>query len=303
MKKLTKKQWIIVALAAALVAAAGVGIWMMSGNDDGGKNTKKTSGEPPKTTEELMERAAENFSAVDSYQLDTEMTLAVESEGESVEMTSMVTNFFKRDSDVQKMITSMTMGDYGGYSTTTYIEKDGDSYHVYNSEDGGIQWKHETVGVSELPTTGDPSAEVLRFLNDVTDYKKGDTKEIGGVMTTCYECVLEAEDMQTALKETGLLEQLGGDDLSEEDLNTLYEEMDGIQYSVWIGNEDYLPYRLYMDMGNLVQILSSFADIDDQQKDMMESLEGITMTYNISNYDLLEEIEVPKEAKNAKETE
>lgn len=303
MKKLTKKQIIIIALAAVLVAAAGILLLSSggSGTDDGNQKTAEKL-EPPKTTEELMDRASTELSSVDSFQMDTDMTMKMKSGEETMDVSALVTCFYKKDAPVQKLISTMTMGNMGSYSTTTYTEKDGDAYNVYNSVDGGIEWTKETGMTEESLPISNPTEDIIGFFSDAMEYEKGESEEIGGVKTTRYDCVLSAEEMKETLGDSGFLSQLGGD-LSEDTLSEVYEDLDGIEYSVWIGDEDYLPYRLYMDLGNMMRALSQVSDIGEDQKELMSSLEGVTITYDISNYNKLEEIEVPKEAKNAKEAQ
>jgi len=303
MKKLTKKQIIIIVLAAVLVAAAGILLLSSggSGTDDGNQKTAEKL-EPPKTTEELMERASTELSSVDSFQMDTDMTMKMKAGEENMDVSALVTYFYKKDASVQKLISSMTMGDMGSYSTTTYTEKDGDAYNVYNSVDGGIEWTKETGVTEEALPISNPTEDIIGFFSDAMEYEKGESEEIVGVKTTRYDCVLSAEEMKETLGSADFLKQLGGD-LSEDALSEVYEDLDGIEYSVWIGDEDYLPYRLYMDLGNVMKALSQVSDIGEEQKELMSSLEGVTITYDISNYNKLEEIEVPKEAKSAKAAE
>ena len=302
-KYLTKENIIIITVVVALIIACIVWIAARPGGNPGSDSDSSVidKTEPPKTTEDLMKRAAEELSSVESFQFDSNMSMTLSSEGETMDMIVSVTQFFNRNSDVGKVISSMTMGNMGSYSTTSYIEKKGENYNVYSSSDGGIQWTKETaVSADELPV-GDPSESLLPFLTGIDNYKKSGDEEIAGVKTTRYECVVSSEEMEETLKNSGALDQLSGEEISEKDIKEICSKLEGLKFSVWIGKDDYRPYRFFMDMGNLLTTMSELSGQDEESQQTMEMVDKVTMSYDITAYNQLDDIKVPKEAKNAEE--
>lgn len=292
-EKLNKKQIIIIAVAAAIVVAAVVCIFAFG---NGGSNSKV-----PKTTEEIMERAVEEFEAMESFQLDNKMVMTMENQGETMTMDVLLTSFYKKDDAIKKAISTISIEGLGAYSTNYFAEKSGDGYILYSNMEGGEEWTKTTVATEEELPMGNPQAEVLRFLKGVNNYERVGSEKISDINTVKYQCVSTPKDMKQTLEASGILEQAGNDGLSEDELESIYEQMEEMKFVVWIGKEDYLPYKVEMDLGNFITTMSNFADIDESQKQSLEMVKGLTMTYTITNYNQLGDTALPEGIEGATE--
>lgn len=301
LKELFKNKKVIIGAAAALVIIIGIVAWMIAGS--GNPSSNKVSESSPEVLN-TMQKAKEAFDNVSSVHSILEIGMNMQVQDTEMNMALQMGIYRNKDADIQKTETVISFGDFGSQAITTYIDLKNDI--VYTTENGGMSWKkEETDGESAFASVD--NGQVFDILTGIRNYKENGSETINGIAAVRYDGFIEKETLKDMISNTGILEQIGTDDLSDAKINEICDKIGDIGVSILIDPNTDLPQKMSMDVTKLIKATleaKQEEDTDssgesDGSESASNSLKQCTMTYTLTDYNKLTPIEIPKEAKEA----
>lgn len=301
LKELFKNKKVIIGAAAALVIIIGIVAWMIAGSGNP-SNGKVSDGSPEVLN--TMQKAKEAFENVSSVHSILEISMDMQMQDTEVNMALQMEVYRNKDADIQKTETVISLDDFGSQAITTYIDLKNDI--VYTTENGGMSWKkEETDGESAFASVD--NGQVFDILTGIRNYKENGSETINGIAAVRYDGFIEKETLKDMISNTGILEQIGTDDLSDAKIDEICDKIGDIGVSILIDPNTDLPQKMSMDVTKLIKATleaKQEEDTDssgesDGSESASNSLKQCTMTYTLTDYNKLTPIEIPKEAKEA----
>lgn len=191
-----------------------------------------------------------------------------------------------------------------------YIEKDGESYIIYISTDGGKSWDKETATLDELPAqaqTGNTLEQIGFFLQCAKTFGEAGTETVNGSEARRYDGVIEGEYVQQAVEMSGILDTLA--ESMELDLGNVDLSASGsIPASIWIDNKSGMIVRYDMDLTSVMngvmsmmleQMLASYGLETAGDFGVSIKLTSAVISVTLSEFNSVGEIVIPDAAKAA----
>lgn len=279
--------------------AVGIAVVMMTGlaacGGDGG-----TSG-GGESIADIMKKAEEALENVGSMNYDMVMDMEMSAQGQT--MASSTSGQIAYIADPLKMKMDMTV-DAGGQSTAMqmYAEQIGDDYAMYMSMDG-TNWMKQTITDAAELEQYSAEASMDMYLESAESFKEAGEETVNGMDAVKYEGVIAEDTMNEVMENAGMVEQLAGMGISEEQAEAMYKDLGQLPIAIWIAKDSGLPVKYEMDMTEFMQKL-----MDNVMAEMGEQAEGSEITVGkmmvsmtISGFDSVEDFEIPEAAKNAQE--
>lgn len=295
MKEILKNKKVLIPICIVLLVLVGLAIWLAAG---GSRSGGKVS-ESPQEVLDIMEKAQkayENVSSVNSV-MKLDMNMEVEDTEMNIALQLGVYNL--KNEDVQKTETIMTLGDFGSQAVTSYIDLKNNV--VYSTSDGGSSWNKEDVSEDEAQAYVN-SNDFSGFLTNIRNYKEKGAETVNGIAATRYDGVIENDYIQELMSQTGIFEQMGLQEISDDQMKKVYDEIGNIEVSMWLDPNTSLPQKMSIDLTKMMKAmlkLNKESDEDKDASDAADALKKVTMVYINKDYNSLSPIEIPKEAKNA----
>ena len=295
MKEILKNKKVLIPICIVLLVLVGLAIWLAAG---GSRSGGKVS-ESPQEVLDMMEKAQkayENVSSVNSV-MKLDMNMEVEDTEMNIALQLGVYNL--KNEDVQKTETIMTLGDFGSQAVTSYIDLKNNV--VYSTSDGGSSWNKEDVSEDEAQAYVN-SNDFSGFLTNIRNYKEKGAETVNGIAATRYDGVIENGYIQELMSQTGIFEQMGLEEISDDQMKKVYDEIGNIEVSMWLDPNTSLPQKMSIDLTQMMKAmmkLNKESDEDKDASDAADALKKVTMVYINKDYNSLTPIEIPKEAKNA----
>lgn len=295
MKEILKNKKVLIPICIVLLVLVGLAIWLAAG---GSRSGGKVS-ESPQEVLDMMEKAQkayENVSSVNSV-MKVDMNMEVEDTEMNIALQLGVYNL--KNEDVQKTETIMTLGDFGSQAVTSYIDLKNNV--VYSTSDGGSSWNKEDVSEDEAQAYVN-SNDFSGFLTNIRNYKEKGAETVNGIAATRYDGVIENGYIQELMSQTGIFEQMGLEEISDDQMKKVYDEIGNIEVSMWLDPNTSLPQKMSIDLTKMMKAmlkLNKESDEDKDASDAADALKKVTMVYINKDYNSLSPIEIPKEAKNA----
>ena len=187
----------------------------------------------------------------------------------------------------------------GAQDVELYIMSEDDAANVYMQMNG--QWVKQSVSEAELAQF-DAAESLELYLDSAADFAEAGTEQIGGADATKFTGVIKGDKLYDVIEESGVLGSLGqtGTDVSEDELKAMLSELGDLPMSVWI-NADGYPVQYEMDMSQMIDSIVQNALEAEGAADqgMTMTVSKAAMSLTCSNFDAVEDFELPAEAQNA----
>lgn len=271
----------------------------------GGQQSTGDSGTDAMTPTERVAAAEEKMSALTSLSIDMTqdigMSFAMADQSQELNMSTKMQMDVIQEPLKAKGTMQIDMGEElgGAQDVGLYIMSEDDAANVYMQMNG--QWVKQSV--SEAGLAQFDAAESLElYLDSAADFAEAGTEQIGGADATKFTGVIKGDKLYDVIEESGVLGSLGqtGTDVSEDELKAMLSELGDLPMSVWI-NADGYPVQYEMDMSQMIDsILQKALEMEgaaDQGMTMTVSKAAMSLT--CSNFNAVEDFELPAEAQNA----
>lgn len=271
----------------------------------GGQQSTGDSGTDAMTPTERVAAAEEKMSALTSLSIDMTqdigMSFAMADQSQELNMTTKMQMDVIQEPLKAKGTMQIDMGEElgGVQDMELYIMSEDDAANLYMQMGG--QWVKQSVSEAELAQF-DAADSLELYLDSAADFAEAGTEQVGGADATKFTGVIKGDKLYDVIEESGVLSSLGqtGTDVSEDELKAMLFELGDLPMSVWI-NADGYPVQYEMDMSQMIDsILQKALEMEgaaDQGMTMTVSKAAMSLT--CSNFDAVEDFELPAEAQNA----
>lgn len=271
----------------------------------GGQQSTGDSGTDAMTPTERVAAAEEKMSALTSLSIDMTqdigMSFAMADQSQELNMTTKMQMDVIQEPLKAKGTMQIDMGEElgGVQDVELYIMSKDDTANVYMQMGG--QWIKQSVTEAELGQY-DAADSLELYLDSAADFAEAGTEQIGGADATKFTGVIKGDKLYDVIEESGVLSSLGqtGTDVSEDELKAMLSELGDLPMSVWI-NADGYPVQYEMDMSQMIDsILQKALEMEgaaDQGMTMTVSKAAMSLT--CSNFNAVDDFELPAEAQNA----
>lgn len=271
----------------------------------GGQQSTSDSGTDAMTPAERVAAAEEKMSALTSLSIDMTqdigMSFAMADQSQELNMTTKMQMDVIQEPLKAKGTMQIDMGEElgGVQDVELYIMSEDDAANLYMQMGG--QWIKQSVTEAELGQY-DAADSLELYLDSAADFAEAGTEQVGGADATKFTGVIKGDKLYDVIEESGVLSSLGqtGTDVSEDAIKSMLSELGDLPMSVWI-NADGYPVQYEMDMSQMIDsILQKALEMEgaaDQGMTMTVSKAAMSLT--CSNFDAVEDFELPAEAQNA----
>ena len=271
----------------------------------GGQQSTGDSGTDAMTPTERVAAAEEKMSALTSLSIDMTqdigMSFAMADQSQELNMSTKMQMDVIQEPLKAKGTMQIDMGEElgGVQDVELYIMSEDDAANLYMQMGG--QWIKQSVTEAELGQY-DAAESLELYLDSAADFAEAGTEQIGGADATKFTGVIKGDKLYDVIEESGVLSSLGqtGTDVSEDELKAMLSKLGDLPMSVWI-NADGYPVQYEMDMSQMIDsILQKALEMEgaaDQGMTMTVSKAAMSLT--CSNFDAVEDFELPAEAQNA----
>ena len=271
----------------------------------GGQQSTGDSGTDAMTPTERVAAAEEKMSALTSLSIDMTqdigMSFAMADQSQELNMTTKMQMDVIQEPLKAKGTMQIDMGEElgGVQDVELYIMSEDDAANLYMQMGG--QWIKQSVSEAELAQL-DAAESLELYLDSAVDFAEAGTEQIGGADATKFTGVIKGDKLYDVIEESGVLGSLGqtGTDVSEDAIKSMLSELGDLPMSVWI-NADGYPVQYEMDMSQMIDsIVQKALEMEgaaDQGMTMTVSKAAMSLT--CSNFNAVEDFELPAEAQNA----
>lgn len=233
------------------------------------------------SADEAVRQAAESLYTADSCRLDLTVSFAISAMGQTVRISENMAVEQTRDPEAAHTTMDMDTGLGQSMTSEAYAVKDGSSYVIYNSTDGGA-W---TKQVSPAPST-DIFAN-MKF-DHLTGCRTVGTEQLGGETCTHIVSRIAIENLAEVLGNTDAFASFG---LDFSDPATL-AQFDDLEMHIWISQSTGRLMRYSLDM---TAFLSALMQSMAQGTGLEMEISEVVVQCDISKYNEIAPIEVPAE--------
>lgn len=271
----------------------------------GGQQSTGDSGTDAMTPAERVAAAEEKMSALTSLSIDMTqdigMSFAMADQSQELNMSTKMQMDVIQEPLKAKGTMQIDMGEElgGVQDVELYIMSEDDAANLYMQMGG--QWIKQSVTEAELGQY-DAAESLELYLDSAADFAEAGTEQVGGADATKFTGVIKGDKLYDVIEESGVLSSLGqtGTDVSEDELKAMLSKLGDLPMSVWI-NADGYPVQYEMDMSQMIDsILQKALEMEgaaDQGMTMTVSKAAMSLT--CSNFNAVEDFELPAEAQNA----
>lgn len=271
----------------------------------GGQQSTGDSGTDAMTPTERVAAAEEKMSALTSLSIDMTqdigMSFAMADQSQELNMTTKMQMDVIQEPLKAKGTMQIDMGEElgGVQDVELYIMSEDDTANVYMQMGG--QWIKQSVTEAELGQY-DAADSLELYLDSAADFAEAGTEQVGGADATKFTGVIKGDKLYDVIEESGVLGSLGqtGTNVSEDELKAMLSELGDLPMSVWI-NADGYPVQYEMDMSQMIDsIVQNALEAEGAAgQGMTMTVSKAAMSLTCSNFNAVEDFELPAEAQNA----
>lgn len=275
--------------ALAIAAAMALGLMGCGGGTD---------------AQALMEQARQNMQSVNSMQMKMTMNMDMAAMGQSAQM-DMVADMAVVQSPMQMRIEMQVSGMGESEQVQMYAKQTDGTLMMYMND--GTGWQAGETTETELQSQmqqADAQNYMNTFIEAATSYKAVGSETVNGVNAEKIECTIKADALATAIMASGLEEQMSLEGADAEAVESIFEGVDDLVFTVWVEPEAAHVVKMEMDMTQLMaQVMENL--IKQAAGEQAEALSGmieinaLKVTIDISDINAISEIEIPQEALDA----
>ena len=245
--------------------------------------------------EALLSQAKTTMATVESMAAEMTMEMDMDMNGEPMETTTVASIRSQQNPLRMAMDMSMVMSDGTEIDQMQMyaLEEDG---HLKTYMSTADLWYAETMEMGEL-SQYNAEENLDLYLDNITETTAGREEEIDGTKTTKISGVITGDAMEEAIAGSGLTASAQSLGISEEMMAAMYEELDDLPISLWIDGEGYVR-KYEMDMTEMMQkiMAESMKAMGASEEDLPVKIEKTVISMVCSEFNAIEEIEIPEEA-------
>lgn len=245
--------------------------------------------------EALLSQAKITMATVESLAAEMTMEMDMGMNGETMETTTVASIRSQQNPLRMAMDMSMVMSDGTKIDQMQMyaVEEDG---HLKTYMSMADLWYAETVELGEL-SQYNAEENMDLYLDNITEITAGKQEEIDGTKTTKINGVITGDAMEEAIAGSGLTASAQSLGISEEMMAALYEELGDLSISLWIDAEGYVR-KYALDMTEMMQKLmdESMKAMGASEEELLVKIEKTVISMVCSDFNAIEEIEIPAEA-------
>lgn len=271
----------------------------------GGQQSTGDSGTDAMTPTERVAAAEEKMNALTSLSIDMTqdigMSFTMADQSQELNMTTKMQMDVIQEPLKAKGTMQIDMGEElgGVQDVELYIMSEDDAANLYMQMGG--QWIKQSVTEAELGQY-DAADSLELYLDSAADFAEAGTEQVGGADATKFTGVIKGDKLYDVIEESGVLGSLGqtGTDVSEDELKAMLSELGDLPMSVWI-NADGYPVQYEMDMSQMIDsIVQNALEAEGAAgQGMTMTVSKAAMSLTCSNFNAVEDFELPAEAQNA----
>ena len=245
--------------------------------------------------EALLSQAKTTMATVESMAAEMTMEMDMDMNGEPMETTTVASIRSQQNPLRMAMDMSMVMSDGTKIDQMQMyaLEEDG---HLKTYMSTADLWYAETMEMGEL-SQYNAEENLDLYLDNITEITAGREEKIDGTKTTKISGVITGDAMEEAIDGSGLTASAQSLGISEEMMAAMYEELDDLPISLWIDGEGYVR-KYEMDMTEMMQkiMAESMKAMGASEEDLPVKIEKTVISMVCSEFNAIEEIEIPEEA-------
>ena len=245
--------------------------------------------------EALLSQAKTTMATVESMAAEMTMEMDMSMNGETMETTTVASIRSQQSPLRMAMDMSMVMSDGTEVDQMQMyaVEEDG---HLKTYMSTADMWYAETLEMGEL-SQYNAEENMDLYLDNITEITAGKQEDIDGTKTTKISGVIQGEAMEEAIAGSGLTASAQSMGISEEMMAAMYDELGDLPVSLWIDAEGYVR-KYEMDMTEMMQkIMSeSMKAMGASEEELLVKIERTAISMVCSDFNAIEEIEIPAEA-------
>ena len=245
--------------------------------------------------EALLSQAKATMATVESMAAEMTMEMDMSMGGETIETTTLASIRSQQNPLKMAMDMSMVMSDGTKIDQMQMyaVEEDG---HLHTYMSMADVWYAETLEMDEL-SQYNAEENMDLYLDHITNFTSGKQEEVNGTQATKIAGVITGDAMEEAIAGSGLTASAQSMGISEEMMASMYEDLGDLPVSLWINAEGYvLKYEL--DMTEMMQKImdESLKAMGASEADLQMDIEKTAITMVCSDFNAVEEIEIPEAA-------
>lgn len=245
--------------------------------------------------EALLSQAKTTMATVESMAAEMTMEMDMDMNGEPMETTTVASIRSQQNPLRMAMDMSMVMSDGTEIDQMQMyaVEEDG---HLKTYMSMADLWYAETVDMGEL-SQYNAEENMDLYLDNITEITAGKQEEIDGTKTTKISGVITGDAMEEAIAGSGLTASAQSLGISEEMMAAMYDELGDLSISLWIDAEGYVR-KYELDMTEMMQKLmdESMKAMGASEEELLVKVEKTSISMVCSDFNAIEEIEIPAEA-------
>lgn len=245
--------------------------------------------------EALLSQAKITMATVESLAAEMTMEMDMGMNGETMKTTTVASIRSQQNPLRMAMDMSMVMSDGTEIDQMQMyaVEEDG---HLKTYMSMADLWYAETVELGEL-SQYNAEENMDLYLDNITEITAGKQEEIDGTKTMKINGVITGDAMEEAIAGSGLTASAQNLGISEEMMTALYDELGDLSISLWIDAEGYVR-KYALDMTEMMQKLmdESMKAMGASEEELLVKIEKTVISMVCSDFNAIEEIEIPAEA-------
>ena len=252
---------------------------------------------------DVMKTAQDKMAEAKSMSYDMRMEMNMTLAGQTMESVTAGKIDYIADPLTMKMEMDMNMGSMGSMMMYMFAEQTDAGYMAYMSLDGQT-WMKQALADETLIEQYDAQKSMDLYLNGIEDFKAAGTETVNGSEATRYDGVISKAAMNEVMAASGAADQLAQLGLSREEAEALYQDLGELPVSIWIESGSGLPVKYEMDMTGVMQqmMINMVTSMGGTEEDAASiSVDKMLISMTLDNFNEVEEIVIPEEAKNAQE--
>ena len=196
---------------------------------------------------------------------------------------------------------SIDMGEMGGkQEMDVYMQEADGKASVYIGMNG--QWMTQSADAEGMAMY-DVQDSMDLYLDSASDFKEAGSEQVNGADATKFTGVIKGDKIEEVLEESGMMDmvdQFGAAGMSEDDMKKMMSDLGDMPITVWVGAEGY-PVQYEMDMtAMLTSIMDNAMKIAGAaEQGVSVKISGAKIMMTCTNFDAVEDFELPEETKNA----
>ena len=244
--------------------------------------------------EALLQKANETMSTVKSASMDMVMDYGMQMGEESMDMQmNSKIDYIDKDGIKMNMKMDIKMGDTSMGEQQMYAQQDGENVITYANING--TWMKQSAPIGDFEQY-DAAESMKLYLENLASFKAEGNEKVNDIDATIIAGVLSGDSMKEAMAASNLEAMTQSMGMSEDDLMAMLDSLGELPIKLWIAEDGHVM-KIEMDMTTLMQAVMDklFEEYDSEEaQGLTITKTAVTMTY--SNYDAVEDFEIPAEA-------